>query len=49
MQRFFRRESSLLRKRRASVLVSEFNVLSCIGQGAFGEVRADGRTGGRSE
>ena len=39
LQRFFRRESALLRKRRAAVHVSEFSVLSCIGRGAFGEVR----------
>ena len=37
LQRFFRRESALLRRRRAAVHVSEFTVLSCIGRGAFGE------------
>jgi len=40
LQRFYQRESRLLRRRRAAVSVSEFQVLSCVGRGAFGEVRS---------
>jgi len=45
LQRFYQRESRLLRRRRVAVSVSEFQVLSCVGRGAFGEVRIH-ETGG---